>query len=96
MAVTIRNQVQNGDEWNEWSTILDGVIYDSDIQQNKYDDLVKAMAVEMKSKRWGEKATTIGGLGDFNSKNEGNDAADDTYVEGYSKFIEHIDRKSVV
>lgn len=90
MAVTIKDNTKNGDQWNEWATLLDSAIYDEDAQQNDYDDLVKAIAVEKKSKRWGEKSTTIGGLGDYEVKTEGADAAEDTYVEGYSKFVEHM------
>ena len=76
MAVTVRNNTKNGDMWNEWATILNSAIFDSDAQQNT-------------SKRWGEKATTIGGLGDYDVKTEGENASEDTFVEGYSKFIEH-------
>lgn len=89
MAVIVRDNTKNGDQWNEWATILDGKIYDADAQQNKYDDLVKAMTLEKKSKRWGEKSTVMGGLGDFEIKNEGADAAEDSYEEGYAKFIAH-------
>ena len=89
MAVTIKDNTKNGDQWNEWATILDAKIYDADAQQNQYDDLVKAMTVEKKSKRWGEKSTVMGGLGDYGIKAEGQDAAEDTYAEGYSKFIAH-------
>lgn len=90
MAVTVRDNTKNGDMWNEWATLLDGVIYDSDAQQNKYDDLVKALANVSKSDRWGEKSTTIGGLGDYDVKNEGSDASEDTFIEGYAKFIQHL------
>lgn len=97
MAVTVRDTTVNGDMWNEWATILNGVIYDSDAQKNKYDDLLNALANVESSKRFGEKATTIGGLGDFDVKAEGADAAEDTFAEGYSKLIEHISfSKSVV
>ena len=89
MAVTIRDNTKNGDQWNEWATILDAKIYDADAQQNKYDDIVKAVTVEKKSKRWGEKSTVMGGLGDYGIKAEGADAAEDSYAEGYSKFIAH-------
>lgn len=90
MAVTVRNNVANGDMWNEWATLLDGVIYDADVQQNKYDDLVNTLANVNTSDRWGEKSTTIGGLGDYDVKNEGADAAEDTFIEGYAKFFEHL------
>lgn len=90
MAVTIRDNTKNGDMWNEWATLLDGVIFDADAQQNKYDDLVKALANVNTSDRWGEKSTTIGGLGDFDVKTEGENAVEDTYIEGYAKFIEHL------
>ena len=89
MAVTIKDNTKNGDQWNEWATILDAKIYDADAQQNKYDDLVKGLTVEKKSKRWGEKSTVMGGLGDYGIKAEGQDAAEDTYAEGYAKFIAH-------
>jgi len=89
MGVTIRNNTKNGDMWNEWATILNAAIFDSDAQQNKYDDLLKALANVSTSSRWGEKATTIGGLGDYDVKSEGENASEDTFVEGYSKFIQH-------
>jgi hypothetical protein len=76
--------------WNEWATILDAAIFDSDAQQNKYDDLVNGLANVSTSDRWGEKSITIGGLGDYDVKAEGADAAEDTFVEGYGKFIEHL------
>lgn len=90
MAVIIRNNTVNGDMWNEWATLLNAVITDADAQKNQYDDLVNALANVQKSKRWGEKSTTIGGLGDYNVKAEGADADFDYFAEGYSKFIEHI------
>ena len=89
MAVTVRDNTKNGDQWNEWATILDAKIYDADAQQNKYDDLVKGLVIEKKSKRWGEKSTVMGGLGDYDIKAEGQDATEDTYAEGYAKFIAH-------
>lgn len=89
MAVIIRNTI-NSDMWNEWATLLNAAIYDADAQKNQYDDLVNALANVQKSKRWGEKSTTIGGLGDYNVKDEGADADLDYFAEGYSKFIEHI------
>ena len=89
MSVIVRDATQNGDMWNEWATLLNATIYDADAQQNNYDDLVKSLANEMKSKRWGEVATTIGGLGDFDTKTEGENAADDIAIEGYKKFVEH-------
>lgn len=89
MAVTIRNNTKNGDMWNEWATILNAAIFDSDAQQNKYEDILKALANVSTSSRWGEKATTIGGLGDYDVKTEGENASEDTFVEGYSKFIQH-------
>jgi hypothetical protein len=90
MAVIVRDSTKNGDMWNEWATLLNATIFDADAQQNDYDDLVKALANEMKSKRWGEVATTIGGLGDFDTKVEGENAADDIAIEGYKKFVEHM------
>jgi phage major head subunit gpT-like protein len=89
MAVTIRNNTKNGDMWNEWATILNAAIFDSEAQQNQYDDILKAIANVSTSSRWGEKATTIGGLGDYDVKTEGENASEDTFVEGYSKFIQH-------
>ena len=90
MAVIIRDNTLNSDMWNEWATLLNAAIMDSDAQQNSYDDLVNALANVQTSKRWGEKSTTIGGLGDYMTKEEGADAAYDYFAEGYSKFIEHI------
>lgn len=90
MAVTIRDNTKNGSLWNEWAKFINAAIFDADAQQNKYDDLVNALANVEKSKRFGEKATTIGGLGDFAVKDEGANAAVDTFEEGYSKLIEHL------
>jgi hypothetical protein len=91
MAVTIRRTtgLANNREWDEWATLLDSVIYDADAQRNKYKDFVKAVAVEKKSKRWGEKSITMGGLGDFQSKSEGAAAQQDSYEQGYEKFVQH-------
>jgi hypothetical protein len=90
MAVIVRNNVLNGNMWDEWATIINAAIMDADVQKNQYDDLVNALANVQTSKRWGEKSTTIGGLGDYSTKAEGADAAYDYFTEGYSKFIEHI------
>jgi len=79
----------NNAQWDEWSTILDAVIYDSFAQQNNYDNIVKALAIEKGSKRWGEKSITMGGLGDFQAKAEGEAAAQDEYEQGYEKFVRH-------
>lgn len=90
MAVTIRDNTKNGSLWNEWAKFINAAIFDADAQQNKYDDLLNALAIVDKSSRFGEKATTIGGLGDFMVKTEGAVADVDTFEEGYSKLIEHI------
>ena len=90
MAVTIRDNIKNGSLWNEWAKFINAAIFDSDAQQNKYDDLLNTLAIVDKSDRFAEKATTIGGLGDFPVKNEGEVAAVDTFEEGYAKLIEHI------
>lgn len=90
MAVTIRDNTKNGSLWNEWAKFINAAIFDADAQQNKYDDLLNALAIVDKSSRFGEKATTIGGLGDFTVKTEGAVADVDTFEEGYSKLIEHI------
>lgn len=89
MAVVIRNNLTNNRMWDEWSTLLDSVIYDADAQQNKYDDIVKALTIEKKSKRWGEKSLVMGGLGDFVVKAEGEAASQDSFSEGYEKFVQH-------
>ena len=91
MAPIIRRStgLANNREWDEWATLLDSVIYDSAAQRNKYKDLVTALTVEKKSKRWGEKSITMGGLGDFQSKTEGAAATQDAYEQGYEKFVEH-------
>jgi len=91
MAVIIRatEGLKNDNMWNEWSTILDACIYDADAQQNNYDQIVKALTLEKKSKRWGEKSATMGGLGNFQAKAEGENAAQDTFEQGYDKFVRH-------
>jgi len=90
MAVNVRDNVKNDLLWKEWATLLNGVIFDADAQQNNYDDLVKALYNVQTSKRWGEKAATFGGLGDYTSKVEGAAADQDEAIEGYAKFIEHV------
>lgn len=91
MSVIIRRStgLANNREWDEWATLLDSVIYDSEAQRNKYDDIVSALTIEKSSKRWGEKSITMGGLGDFQSKTEGAAATQDDYEQGYEKFVEH-------
>lgn len=91
MGVVIRRStgLANNREWDEWATLLDSVIYDSDAQRNKYDDIVTALTMEKTSKRWGEKSITMGGLGDFQAKTEGAAATQDEYEQGYEKFVEH-------
>lgn len=91
MSVTIRRSsgLANNREWDEWATLLDSVIYDSEAQRNKYDDIVSALCIEKTSKRWGEKSITMGGLGDFQAKNEGANATQDSYEQGYEKFVQH-------
>ena len=83
------DNLANNAQWDEWATLLDAVIYDSAAQQNNYDEIVKAIAIEKGSKRWGEKSITMGGLGDFQAKAEGEAAAQDEYEQGYDKFVRH-------
>ena len=91
MSVIIRRStgLANNREWDEWSTLLDSVIFDSEAQRNNYDDIVSALTIEKNSKRWGEKSITMGGLGDFQAKTEGAAATQDDYEQGYEKFVEH-------
>ena len=93
MSVIIRREYNesnpNNRQWDEWATLLDSVIYDAAAQRNKYKDIVKALAIEKKSKRWGEMSLTMGGLGDFQAKAEGEAAVQDVYEEGYEKFVKH-------
>ena len=89
-GVTVRDNTLNGSAWNEWATLLNAAIFDADAQQNKYDDLLNALAIVDNSDRWAEKATTFGGLGDFEFKAEGADSVNDEAIEGYSKLMEHF------
>ena len=89
MSVNIRTNLVNNSMWDEWATLFDSVIYDADAQRNKYDDIVKALTIEKKSNRWGEKSIVMGGLGDFVSKTEGEAATQDSFSEGYEKFVRH-------
>ncbi len=91
MSVIIRRStgLANNREWDEWATLLDSVIFDSEAQRNNYDDIVSALTIEKNSKRWGEKSITMGGLGDFQAKTEGAAATQDDYEQGYEKFVEH-------
>ena len=81
--------LKNNAQWDEWATLLDAVIYDAAAQQNDYDDIVSAIAVEKTSKRWAEKSATMGGLGDFQAKAEGAAAYQDEYEQGYDKMVKH-------
>lgn len=91
MSVIIRRStgLANNREWDEWATLLDSVIFDSEAQRNNYDNIVSALTIEKNSKRWGEKSITMGGLGDFQAKTEGAAATQDDYEQGYEKFVEH-------
>lgn len=91
MSVIIRRStgLANNREWDEWATLLDSVIFDSEAQRNNYDNIVSALTIEKSSKRWGEKSITMGGLGDFQAKTEGAAATQDDYEQGYEKFVEH-------
>ena len=91
MSVIIRRStgLANNREWDEWATLLDAAIYDSEAQRNKYDDIVTALTIEKGSKRWGEKSITMGGLGDFQAKTEGQNATQDAFEQGYEKFVQH-------
>ena len=91
MSTTIRTSegLKNNRMWDEWATLLDACIYDADAQRNKYDEIVKALALEKKSKRWGEKSITMGGLGNFQAKSEGENATQDTGEQGFEKFVQH-------
>lgn len=92
MSVIIRRStgLANNREWDEWATLLDSVIFDSEAQRNNYDNIVSALTIEKNSKRWGEKSITMGGLGDFQAKTEGAAATQDDYEQGYEKFVEHV------
>ena len=89
MSVNIRTNLVNNSMWDEWATLFDSVIYDADAQQNDYDKIVKALTLEKKSNRWGEKSVVMGGLGDFQAKAEGEAATQDAFAEGYEKFVRH-------
>ena len=96
MSVIIRSNVGD-DTWNEWSDQLDACIVEEDANKSQYDEIVKALANEKKSNRFGEKGTTIGGLDNFDVKAESANAAEDTLEEGYDKIIQHYAfAKSVV
>ena len=96
MSVIIRSNVGD-DTWNEWSDQLDACIVEEDANKSQYDAIVKALANEKKSNRFGEKGTTIGGLDHFDVKAESANAAEDTLEEGYDKIIHHYAfAKSVV
>lgn len=90
MAVNIRDNLKNGSLWNEFATILNAAIFDADTQKNNYEELLKGLANVEKSNRWAEKITDFGGLGSFAYKEEGKDAKEDSFEEGYSKTLEHI------
>lgn len=90
MAVTIRSNTANKDVWNEWSDQLDAVIIDADANETDDDKLLKSLALVRDSKKFAEKSTTIGTLGNFQAKAEGTDAAEDTFEEGYDSLLRHI------
>ena len=62
---------------------------DADNEKNNDDELVKAMFVVKKSKRFGEKTAGLSSFSSFAYTAEGSDAPDDNLEEVNTKLIEH-------
>lgn len=91
MSVIIKSTdtLKNDDLWNEWSDQLAAVIMDTDTKENDDDKLLNSLCNVKKSKKFAEKATTFGTLGNMQAKTEGANAAEDTFEEGYAKILQH-------
>lgn len=91
MAIVVRSDttLANDNIWNEWADQLEGLFYDADADKNKHDDLLNALFNVKKSDRFAEKAGTFGTFGNFTSKTEGMNAADDDFEQGYFNLLTH-------
>lgn len=80
---------QNDGLYKDIETKLVAIIQDTDTEQSKDDELVKAMFTTKTSKKWAEKASGLTSFSDFDMVDEGGKAPADELQEGFSKLIEH-------
>jgi len=91
MAITIsKSSALNDDLWNEWAPQLIAVMQDADSEKNIYEETLNAIFNVKKSKRFGEKATTMTEFDNMEVVAEGSDGVQDDFSEGYAKLIEHF------
>lgn len=90
MAIVIsKNSGLNDDFWKPTAQVVNAVLKDTDAEQTKYDQLVKQIAIEKKSKKYAEKQTSVTALGNFGIVPEGDTAPLADIQEGTPKLIVH-------
>ena len=82
MAITIsKSSALNDDLWNEWAPQLIAVMQDADSEKNIYEETLNAIFNVKKSKRFGEKATTMTEFDNMEVVAEGSDGVQDDFSE---------------
>ena len=90
MAIVIsKSSGLNDDFWKPVGATINAVLQEADQEQSNYDDFVKSVTLEKKSKKYAEKQTSITSLSDFQVTAEGADAPLDDMQEGTPKLIVH-------
>lgn len=90
MAIVIsKSSGLNDDFWKPVGATINQVLQEADQEQSNYDEFVKDLAHEKKSKKYAEKQTSITSLSDFEVTAEGADAPLDDMQEGTPKLIVH-------
>lgn len=84
-----KNSGINDDLWKVNGQIVKSVLQDTDTEKNNDDELVKALFVEKKSDKFGEKTTGLTEMSNFEIVDEGDKAIQDEIQQGFSKLIEH-------
>lgn len=90
MAIVFsKNSGLNDDLWKPVGQVLNAVMSDADKEKSNYDQLVKDLAVEKKSKKYAEKQSGITAVGSYDVVAEGAVAPMDDIQETFPKLIVH-------
>lgn len=90
MAIVIsKNSNLNDDLYKEVDRAVSAVMSDADAEKSNYDQLVKDLFIEKKSKHYAEKQTGITTFDDFAPVSEGDKAPLDDVQETFPKLIIH-------
>lgn len=90
MAIVIsKNSALNDDFWKPIGQVVNAVMADADAEKSDYDAIVKDLAIEKKSDKYGEKQTGLTTLSSFSVKDEGDKAELDDMQETFPKLIVH-------